>query len=93
MTPRRPLLWPFLLWLVAFYAIWLGVVLVGEHGPTLMEHWPIALAMMAGSYFAGSTPMGGGTVGFPILVLLMNEPATLGRDFSFAVQSIGNSSR
>jgi len=36
--------------------------------------------------------MGGGTVGFPILVLLFHEPATLGRDFSFAVQSIGMTS-
>lgn len=48
--------------------------------------------MAAGSYVAGSTPMGGGTVGFPILVLLFKEPATLGRDFSFAVQSIGMTS-
>ncbi len=36
--------------------------------------------------------MGGGTVGFPILVLAFHEPATLGRDFSFAVQSIGMTS-
>ncbi|MEM9305635.1 MAG: sulfite exporter TauE/SafE family protein [Pseudomonadota bacterium] len=92
MTTRRSHLWPFFVWLFAFYAIWLGVVLLGQHGPALVEHWPIALAMMAGSYFAGSTPLGGGTVGFPILVLLMNEPATLGRDFSFAVQSIGMTS-
>ncbi len=48
--------------------------------------------MAAGSYVAGSTPMGGGTVGFPILVLLFNEPASLGRSFSFCVQSIGMSS-
>jgi hypothetical protein len=36
--------------------------------------------MAFGSYVAGSTPMGGGTVGFPILVLLFDLPATLGRD-------------
>ena len=48
--------------------------------------------MAFGSYFAGSTPMGGGTVGFPILVLLFDGPAALGRDFSFAVQSIGMTS-
>ena len=45
--------------------------------------------MIFGSYVAGSTPMGGGTVGFPILVLLFGLPARLGRDFSFAVQSVG----
>jgi uncharacterized membrane protein YfcA len=48
--------------------------------------------MAGGSYVAGSTPMGGGTVGFPVLVLLMDLPATLGRDFSFAVQSVGMTS-
>ncbi len=57
-----------------------------------MNHWPIAVAMALGSYVAGSTPMGGGTVGFPILVLLFDLPAALGRDFSFAVQSIGMTS-
>jgi len=36
--------------------------------------------------------MGGGTVGFPILVLFFHEPAAMGRDFSFAVQSIGMTS-
>lgn len=52
----------------------------------------MALAMAIGSYAAGSTPMGGGTVGFPVLVLLFDMPASLGRDFSFAVQSIGMTS-
>ncbi len=56
------------------------------------EHWRMAVAMAVGSYAAGSTPMGGGTVGFPILVLLFDQPAELGRDFSFAVQSIGMTS-
>lgn len=36
--------------------------------------------------------MGGGTIGFPILVLLFDFPASLGRDFSFAIQSIGMTS-
>lgn len=48
--------------------------------------------MAFGSYAAGSTPLGGGTVGFPVLVLLFHQPASLGRDFSFAIQSIGMTS-
>jgi uncharacterized membrane protein YfcA len=80
---------PFLVWLAAFYAVWLALVSVGDYWTTIVEHWPIALSMAAGSYFAGSTPMGGGTVGFPILVLLFDQPASLGRDFALAVQSIG----
>lgn len=45
--------------------------------------------MVFGSYIAGSTPMGGGSVAFPVLVLLMDQPAAIGRTFSFAIQSIG----
>jgi uncharacterized membrane protein YfcA len=85
-------LWPFFLWLAVFYGAWLALVLTGERLATALAHWPMAVAMAAGSYVAGSTPMGGGTVGFPVLVLLMDLPATLGRDFSFAIQAVGMTS-
>lgn len=91
-APRKQYIWVWLLWLVAFYATWSWLVFGHDRWETAKAHWPIALAMAMGSYVAGSTPMGGGTVGFPILVLLFSLPATLGRDFSFAVQSIGMTS-
>src|SRR5690606_33733213 len=80
------------LWLGLFYSVWAWLVFGCGNVDLALEHWPIATAMAAGSYAAGSTPMGGGTGGFPSLVLLFGEPARLGRDFSFAVQSIGLSS-
>lgn len=94
-TPSKPLktylkIW--FLWLTAFYAVWLWLVIDQGYWADAVAHWPIALAMALGSYVAGSTPMGGGTVGFPVLVLWFDMPATLGRDFSFAVQSIGMTS-
>jgi len=88
---RRRLL-PFVIWLTLFYLAWLTLVLAGGYLETALAHWPMAAAMAVGSYVAGSTPMGGGTVGFPVLVLLMDLPATLGRDFSFAIQSVGMTS-
>jgi uncharacterized membrane protein YfcA len=91
-SPERSRLLPFYLWLAAFYAAWLVLVIGGGFAETALRHWPMAVAMAAGSYVAGSTPMGGGTVGFPVLVLLMDLPASLGRDFSFAIQSIGMTS-
>ena len=91
-TMSRSRYWPFFLWLVAFYAAWLALLWTGDLFGTALAHWPMAVAMAAGSYVAGSTPMGGGTVGFPVLVLLMNLPATLGRDFSFAIQAVGMTS-
>ena len=90
--PKSSQLWIFLLWLAGFYTTWLTMVVIGNYWNTLKEHWGIAVAMFFGSYVAGSTPMGGGSVGFPILVLLFKQSATLGRDFSFAVQSIGMTS-
>lgn len=84
--------WAFGLWLLCFYGAWLAFV--ASHGawPEVRAHWPIALAMLFGSYVAGSTPMGGGSVAFPILVLLLGEPAALGRSFAFAIQALGMSS-
>jgi uncharacterized membrane protein YfcA len=87
--PRKTHLWVWFLWLAVFYAGWSWLVFVQDRWAVAQAHWPIALAMALGSYVAGSTPMGGGTIGFPILVLLFGMPASLGRDFSFAVQSIG----
>jgi len=82
----------FVLWLGLFYTAWLTVLVTGQHLEVFREHWGIGVAMAFGSYFAGSTPMGGGTVGFPVLVLLFHEPATMGRDFSMAIQSVGMTS-
>ena len=90
-TPLRRL-WPWLIWLVGFYVVWIGLVCAGQYWASLQEHWGIAVGMLAGSYVAGSTPMGGGTVGFPVLVLLFDLSPNLGRDFSFAVQSVGMTS-
>jgi uncharacterized membrane protein YfcA len=91
-APRKQHLWVWFLWLAGFNGVWSWLVFGQGRWEVAKAHWPIALAMAAGSYVAGSTPMGGGTVGFPILVLLFGLPATLGRDFSFAVQSIGMTS-
>ncbi|WP_214000977.1 sulfite exporter TauE/SafE family protein [Arsukibacterium sp.] len=94
--PTKPVLkqrlWIWLLWLAGFYGVWLFLVAGMGYWPTAVAHWPMAVAMAIGSYAAGSTPMGGGTVGFPVLVLLFELPASLGRDFSFAIQSIGMTS-
>ncbi len=87
--PRKQHLWIWFVWLAGFYSVWAWLVFGQSRWGDTKAHWPMALSMALGSYVAGSTPMGGGTVGFPILVLLFGMPAKLGRDFSFAIQSIG----
>lgn len=88
----RPHLGIWFLWLALFYSVWGVLVFAMGNLSATLAHWPMAVAMAVGSYAAGSTPMGGGTVGFPILVLFFDQPAELGRDFSFAVQAIGMTS-
>lgn len=92
LKPPKTYLWAWFLWLAVFYFCWAWLVFGEQRVVDVIAHWPMALAMAIGSYAAGSTPMGGGTVGFPVLVLLFDMPASLGRDFSFAVQSIGMTS-
>jgi uncharacterized protein len=81
--------WLFPIWLLAFFSVWLWLVTEGGLWPVAASNWPVAAAMALGSFFAGSTPFGGGVVGFPALVFLLGEGGSLGRDFSMAVQSIG----
>lgn len=76
-------------WLVVFYTAWTTTVVCGGLWPVVRAHWPISIAMAGGSFVAGSSPVAGGSVGFPVLVYVFDHPAKLGRDFSLAIQSIG----
>lgn len=85
-SPQRGL---FAVWLLAFYTAWMGIVVSAGFWPVVRAHWPISVAMAGGSFVAGSSPVAGGTVGFPVLVYIFDHPVRLGRDFSLAIQSIG----
>lgn len=91
MTPSRgKSLLPFFAFLAVFYAAYPFLAATGGGIVAVFrDHWPIALVMTLGSYFAGATPVGGGSVAFPIFVLLFDQPPALGREFSFAIQSLG----
>jgi len=52
----------------------------------------MALVMMAGSVVAGSTPMGGGAVSFPVLVYFFGETPEHARTFGLAIQAAGMTS-
>jgi uncharacterized membrane protein YfcA len=51
--------------------------------------WPASVAMVLGSFIAGSTPLGGGVVAFPVSVLVLEFTPTESRDASLLVQSVG----
>ena len=79
----------FAVWLLVFYTAWTGVVIFSGLWPVVRAHWPISVAMAGGSFVGGSSPVAGGTVGFPVLVYVFGHPAKLGRTFSLSIQAIG----
>ncbi|MEQ1948891.1 MAG: sulfite exporter TauE/SafE family protein [Bryobacteraceae bacterium] len=71
---------------------WAIVVFGYGHWAGVLAHWPMSIVMILGSLVAGSTPMGGGTVAFPILVLLFHQPAANARNFALVIQAVGMTS-
>lgn len=69
--------------------IWFSCMLYFDLFSNYIENWPIALAMILGSFIAGSTPVGGGTIGYPVMVLFFSVSSYVGCDFALAIQSVG----
>jgi uncharacterized protein len=76
----------------AFYVAWFVLAFGFGYWEQLKSHWPMSVVMIFGSVVAGSTPMGGGTVAFPFLVLVFGMPPSLGRNFGLAIQALGMTS-
>jgi uncharacterized membrane protein YfcA len=76
----------------ALYVIWLVLAFGFGYWNQVKAHWPMAAVMTLGSVVAGSTPMGGGTVAFPFLVLVFGQSPALGRNFGLAIQAVGMTS-
>jgi H+/Cl- antiporter ClcA len=76
----------------AFLLLWVGGVAGFAYWPAVRGHWPISLVMVLGSLVAGSTPIGGGAVAFPFLVLAWGESPTAARNFGLAIQALGMTS-
>src|SRR5437868_3116552 len=76
----------------SFLGIWAVLVFALGLWPRLLEHWRMAVVMIFGSLVAGSTPMGGGTVAFPILVLVFGQAPANARNFGLMIQAVGMTS-
>jgi uncharacterized membrane protein YfcA len=75
-----------------FLTIWAVLMFGFGMWPDVMAHWRMAIVMIFGSLVAGSTPMGGGTVAFPILVLVFGQAPASARNFGFIIQALGMTS-
>lgn len=81
--------WSVFLPALCVYPLWLTIGLGQDLFPTISTYWPIGLAMVIGSMIAGSTPLGGGIVAFPVALLVLGFSSSQGRDASLLIQSVG----
>jgi uncharacterized membrane protein YfcA len=91
-SPGRDALRYWKVCIIAFLLIWLALVGGFGYWTAVAQHWPMSMVMILGSVVAGSTPMGGGTVAFPILVLLFHQQASNARNFGLIIQAVGMTS-
>lgn len=73
------------------YPIWLFLMTRdgGQWSNVFSDYYPATIAMALGSFVAGSTPLGGGVVAFPVSVLVLGLDSEESRDASILVQSVG----
>jgi len=86
---------PIQLWyayVCTFLAVWAALIFGFGLLPAVLRQWRMALVMIAGSLVAGSTPMGGGTVSFPVLVLALGVTPDSARNFGLVIQALGMTS-
>src|SRR5215475_2571060 len=76
----------------AFLVVWAALVFGCSLSLEVSKQWPIALVMVMGSLVAGSTPMGGGAISFPFLVLWVGIAPGEARDFGLVIQALGMTS-
>ncbi|KAH8060054.1 sulfite exporter TauE/SafE [Aureococcus anophagefferens] len=76
-----------------FFPVWLYCMATRKIWRAVFsQFWPMSAAMVLGSFIAGSTPLGGGVVGFPVAVLVLRMEPAQGRDFSAMIQAVGMTS-
>ena len=71
---------------------WLIYMIAANQWALFATRWPVTLVMMAGGFIAGSTPMGGGVIAYPVMVLGLKRTPNEFRTFSLMMQSIGMTS-
>lgn len=73
---------------VSFWGDW-SAGLLRLVPPTLFDDLAIRVAMLFGSAVAGGTPLGGGSVAFPVLTKLLDVPVAVSQMFTVSIQSVG----
>lgn len=80
-------LYPLVLMLVV--TIWAIGVTAIQAWHLFGQFWQMSVTMVFGSFVAGATPAGGGSVAFPVFTKLFEVPSATARTFSLMIQSVG----
>lgn len=92
---RRPHWVTWVLPLITVNIVWLTIMCafdlwwIFDSDKSETPGWTMTLVMLAGSFVAGATSEGGGSVAFPVLTLGFGIPPAIARNFSLMIQSVG----
>lgn len=74
------------------WSLWIYLQGWSESFDNVVQHFTISLTMVFGSFVAGISSLGGGTVAFPVFTKLLQIPAFDSKVFSLMIQSVGMTS-
>lgn len=69
--------------------IWVVAITVTGQWGRILDNWFSPLIAAAGSVIGSSTPLGGGTVSFPVYTKVLGVPPQVARTFSLSMPAIG----
>ncbi|MDH5326449.1 MAG: sulfite exporter TauE/SafE family protein [Gammaproteobacteria bacterium] len=75
--------------LAVFWLVWLAILGFDNIVPVFETYWRSSVTMIAGSFVAGATPLGGGAVAFPVLTKVLHVDSLDASIFSLFIQSVG----
>lgn len=74
------------------WLLWLVCMSLRDAWGLFAEGWFMSVTMVFGSFVAGATAAGGGSVAFPVMTLGFDIPPATARDFALMIQSVGMTS-
>lgn len=74
---------------ISILSAWLIYMGISNRWYEFTTGWPMTLTMIAGSFIAGSTPLGSGAVSYPVMVLVLKIVSNNARTFALMIQTIG----
>lgn len=80
------------IWIGCLMLAWLLYMFYTNYWGRVFDNLNMTGVMSFASFIAGSTPLGGGAVAFPILTILYKIPTPQARDFSLMIQAVGMTS-